>query len=75
VTPLTVTQTDLPAVTAANAFTLTAVNLKSVRLDASRMGLTGGARYSIQTDGPLEILFSDGRKLALPAAGQHEGSL
>ena len=31
--------------------------------------------YSVQTNGPLEILFSDGRHISFDAAGAHEGTL
>lgn len=30
--------------------------------------------YRVVTDGPVEIRLSDGRRLALAAAGTHEGS-
>lgn len=70
-----VTETPLPEVPVSNGFTLTAVNLGSVTLDAARMKLRGGARYTVVTDGPLTIRFTDGRTLELPAAGTHEGTL
>lgn len=67
-----ITETALPVEDVANAFRLSAVNLGSVTLDAGRMGLSRGARYAVETDGPLTIRFSDGRELSLPA-GSHEG--
>jgi hypothetical protein len=70
-----ITDTDLPEVALANGFTLTAVNLGSVTLDADRMKLGRNAAYTIVTDGPLEVRLSDGRELSLPAAGTFEGSL
>jgi hypothetical protein len=70
-----ITETELPEVAVANAFTLTAVNLGSVTLDAGRMKLRSNAAYTVVTDGPLEIRFTDGRRLSLPEAGTFEGSL
>lgn len=73
---LTVTPTALDRPAVANALHLTATNLGSVTLDAGRMRLAPGAPvgYSVQTDGPIAIRFSDGRLLELPA-GQHDGIL
>ena len=58
-------------------------NLLSPAADASpevEVRYTGGptiriAGYSVTTDGPLEILLSDGRKLSLPAAGSFDGTM
>jgi hypothetical protein len=71
---LTVTPSDLPAESVSNGLRLVAVNLGSVRLDAARMGIGPGAAYTIETDGPLQIEFSNGRRLSLPA-GTHSGHL
>ena len=75
--PLTITASDLAVPAKANGFQLVATNLSSVRLDIARMALAAGApiTYSVQTNGPLEILFSDGRHLSIDAAGTHEGTL
>ena len=73
---VSVTPTDFPPVAKANGFTLTAANLGTVTLDAKRMGLSGGGvSYSVTTDGPLTIQFSDGRKVSFAAAGSFQGSL
>lgn len=71
---LTVTPTGLPVEAVSNGFRMSAVNLKSVQLDAERMNLAPGTRYTVETDGPVEIRFSDGRQISLPA-GSHQGTL
>jgi hypothetical protein len=72
---LTVTPTELTPPAVSNGFTLKAVNLKSVTLDAARMKLSGAVRYTVETDGPMEVRLSGGRSVSLPAAGSYEGSL
>ena len=48
----------------------------SLAIDAKQTCLTGKAiDYEIETDEPSTISFSDGRRLTLPDAGMHEGTL
>ena len=73
---LSVTPTQFEVEPVGNGLRLTATNLAEVRLDVARMKLGAGTvSYAINTDGPLEIVLSDGRRLQLPAAGAYEGSL
>lgn len=49
-------------------------NVLRFTVDASATCLKGkSVRYRIDTDGPVELTLSDGRRLALAAAGLHEG--
>lgn len=75
-TPLVVTETELPVPPASNGLALVAANLAAVTPDAARIGPAAGpGGYSVQSDGPLEISPGAGRRLRLAAAGQHDGSL
>jgi predicted esterase len=52
----------------------TLTNVGALRVDVDAACLSGGPiTYRITTDGPVELLLSDGRTLSLPAAGSHEG--
>lgn len=51
-------------------------NVASLQLDADASCLRGqGIDYAITTDGAASITINDGRRLDLPAAGLHEGTL
>jgi pimeloyl-ACP methyl ester carboxylesterase len=51
-------------------------NVASLRIDATRTCLNGGAFvYDVTTDGPVNLTFSDGRTLALNGSGHHTGSV
>ncbi|MES2682134.1 MAG: prolyl oligopeptidase family serine peptidase [Pseudomonadota bacterium] len=54
----------------------TLVNIASLNIDASATCNAGKPlRYVITTDGPAELRLSDGRRIALTAAGEHRGQL
>ncbi|MGH3442119.1 MAG: hypothetical protein ACRDUY_08770 [Nitriliruptorales bacterium] len=60
----------------ANRFEATFANLASVTVDVEAACLGDGpVAYSVETDGPVEILLSDGRSLVLDDAGEHEGRI
>jgi pimeloyl-ACP methyl ester carboxylesterase len=49
-------------------------NVASLTVDVTRACLGPGAiAYKVETDGPVQIRFSDGRTLSFDAAGMHEG--
>jgi hypothetical protein len=51
-------------------------NVSSLRIDAKRTCLARKTlSYSIETDGPATLSFSDGRTLAFTGAGKHTGTL
>jgi pimeloyl-ACP methyl ester carboxylesterase len=51
-------------------------NVESFRIDDALSCLRGGAlSYHVETDGPVRIDFSDGRRITLDAAGTHDGTL
>ena len=51
-------------------------NVSSLQIDAQRTCLARKAlTYSIETDGPATVAFSDGRTLAFTDAGKHTGTL
>jgi pimeloyl-ACP methyl ester carboxylesterase len=51
-------------------------NVASLRIDVTRTCLDGGRiSYRLTTDRPMTVLFSDGRSVKLPAAGNFAGSL
>lgn len=51
-------------------------NIATLSIDAQQTCLAGQKfAYRLQTDGPAEISFTDGRRLSLQAAGLHEGVL
>ncbi len=63
------------ATTAENRLEGALTNVASLRVDTAAACLTAATAYHLETDGPVEITFSDGRALSLPNAGVHEGAL
>ncbi len=54
----------------------TLTNVASVTLDVDGACLSSGAvAYALTTDGPVTLALSDGRTLALDAAGDHAGTI
>ena len=69
-------QVGTTSVPAARRLTGSLTNVSSVRIDATATCLTGGpVAYSITTDGPASVAFSDGRTLTLQGSGRHTGTL
>ena len=64
---------DETPVPADNRLVASLVNVTSLSIDTDVACLSSGTTYQIETDGPVAILFSDGRVLNLPDAGVHEG--
>ena len=63
-------------VAAANVLEGVLANVASLRIDVAAACLEEAElRYVIETDGPVELEFSDGRLLSLSAAGRFEGML
>lgn len=51
-------------------------NILTLMIDVEQTCNAGQTiQYSIRTDGPATLQFSDGRVLKLPAAGQHSGNI
>jgi dienelactone hydrolase len=51
-------------------------NVKSLRIDAARTCLRGaGFAYDLTTDGPVRLIFSDGRTLNLTGSGHQIGTV
>jgi predicted esterase len=69
-------QTGLDKLPRRNALEGKLSNVASLRVDAKRTCLARKAvAYSIVTDGPATVAFSDGRSLTFSAAGTHTGTL
>jgi dienelactone hydrolase len=69
-------QTGLTALPRRNALEGKLTNVASVNVDTRRTCLTRKKlTYSIETDGPATVAFSDGRTLAFSEAGKHTGAL
>ncbi|MEA2436154.1 MAG: hypothetical protein QOF65_710 [Thermoleophilaceae bacterium] len=69
-------QTGLTALPRRNALEGKLSNVKSLQVDALRTCLARKTlTYSIETDGPATIAFSDGRSLVFTGAGRHTGTL
>lgn len=50
-------------------------NIAALTIDTAATCNPGPLRYSLATDGPATVSFSDGRRLDLPAAGTFTGTL
>ena len=60
----------------ANRIEAVLANVSSFQIDDATACLHDGAlSYHVETDGPVHIDFSDGRRISLDAAGTHEGTL
>jgi hypothetical protein len=57
-----------------NRFTATLSNVESMRLDTTASCLRNGAAYTVVSDGPVVLNFSNGKVLNLPA-GRSTGNL
>jgi hypothetical protein len=57
------------------ALSASLTNVSSLRVDVDGACLSGAIAYTVDTDGPATISFSDGRTLPLPAAGSYDGVL
>jgi hypothetical protein len=69
-------QTALEALPKRNAIEGKLSNVSSLKVDAMRTCLSRKTlSYSIETDGPAKVTFSDGRTLVLSGAGKHTGTL
>jgi hypothetical protein len=69
-------QTGLKALPKRNAIEGSLVNVSSLKVDAKRTCLRGKTvTYSVKTDGPARVDFSDGRTLQFSDAGTHTGTL
>jgi predicted esterase len=69
-------QTGLEALPRRSAIEGRLTNVASLRIDARATCLRRKTlSYSIETDGPATIAFSDGRTLAFSDAGRHTGTL
>jgi dienelactone hydrolase len=69
-------QTGLTALPRRNAIEGKLTNVKSLTIDAKATCMTRKSlSYSIETDGPATVSFSDGRALAFSAGGRHTGTL
>lgn len=67
--------TGTTPVPAENRLEATLSNVATLSIDAAGACLAPGTAYRVVSDGPVTLRFSDGRVLALPAAGTHEGLL
>jgi dienelactone hydrolase len=69
-------QTGLTALPRRNALEGKLSNVASLEIDVQRTCLARKTlTYSIETDGPAKVTFSDGRSLAFTGAGTHTGTL
>jgi pimeloyl-ACP methyl ester carboxylesterase len=69
-------QVATTTVPATRRLTGSLTNVSSVRIDAAATCLKGGpVSYSITTDGPATVDFTDGRTLTLTGSGHHAGTL
>lgn len=56
-----------------NRFEAVLMNVRAIDIDVDAACLASGSRYVIDTDGPTDVSFSDGRSLRLDDAGRFEG--
>jgi hypothetical protein len=69
-------QTGLTKLPTRSAIEGKLTNVASLRIDAARTCVKRKAlRYSLVTDGPATVAFSDGRSLRFTGAGTHTGTL
>lgn len=69
-------QTGLEKLPTRSAIEGKLTNVASLRIDAKRTCVKGKAlAYSLVTDGPAAVTFSDGRSLQFASAGTHTGTL